>query len=55
MKLTTVGLFLIRLVFAVGHAVAGQTVVDAVSVSTLKVVHTSTGDVQSCGENNIRH
>jgi len=43
---TAVGLLLIRLVLAVCHAVAGQAVVDAVSVATLKVLHAATGDVQ---------
>lgn len=40
--LTAVGLFLIRLVLAVGHPITGQAVVDTVAVSTLKVIHTST-------------
>lgn len=40
--LTTIGQLLIRLILAVGHAITGQTVVDTVAVSTLKVIHTST-------------
>lgn len=42
--LTTVGLFLIRLVLTVGHAVTSQGVVDAVPVSALKLI-----DVVTCG------
>lgn len=45
-KLTTIRLFLIRLVLAVGHAVAGQAVVDAVAVTALEVVNASTRNVQ---------
>lgn len=37
----TVGLLLIRLVLAVRHPVTRQAVVDAVAVSTLKVIDTS--------------
>lgn len=40
--LTTVGLLLIRFVLAVGHAITGQAVVNAVAISALKVIHTST-------------
>jgi hypothetical protein len=43
----TVGLFLIRLVLAVGHAITGQAIVDAVTVATLKVIHVATRYVQS--------
>lgn len=45
-NLTTIGLLLIRLVLAVGHAVAGQAVVDTVSVPTLKVINASTRHIQ---------
>lgn len=44
--LTAVGLLLIGLVLAVGHAITGQAVVDAIAVSTLKVVHTPARHIQ---------
>lgn len=46
--LTTVGLFLIRLVLAVGHAIACQGVVDTVSISTLKLIDVVTRSVECC-------
>lgn len=51
--LTTVGLLLIRLVLAVRHAITGQAVIDTVSVSTLKVIHTSTWHIQCWWGRNI--
>lgn len=46
--LTAVGLFLVRLVLAVGHAVARQGVVDTVSVSALELVETVARSVEGC-------
>lgn len=46
--LTAVGLFLIRLVLAVGHAVTRQSVVDAVAVSTLELVEAVARRVEGC-------
>lgn len=46
--LTTVGLFLIRLVLAVGHAITSQGVVDTVSISTLKLINVVTCSVEGC-------
>lgn len=46
--LTAVGLFLVRLVLAVGHAVTRQSVVDAVAVSTLELIQTVARRVEGC-------
>lgn len=46
--LTTVLHLLVRLVLAVGHAVAGQLVVDALAVAALKLSVDVTGGVFSC-------
>ena len=46
--LTTVGLFLIRLVLAVGHAITSQGVVNTISVSTLKFINVVTCSVEGC-------
>lgn len=40
-SLTAVGLFLVGLVLAVGHAVTGQSVVHTVSIPTLKLIYTA--------------
>lgn len=53
MELTTIGLFLIRLVLAVGHAVTCQAVVDTVTVATLKVIHTSAWYIQCWWGRNV--
>lgn len=45
---TTIRLFLVRLVLAVGHAVTRQGVVDTVSVSTLKLINVVACSVESC-------
>ena len=45
--LTAVRLLLIRLVLAVGHTITGQGVVNAVSISTLKLINVVTCSVQS--------
>lgn len=44
--LTTVRLFLIRLVLAVGHAITSQGVVDTVSISTFKLIDVVTRGVE---------
>lgn len=46
--LTAVGLLLIGLVLAVGHAVTGQGVLDAVAISTLKLIHDVARGVERC-------
>lgn len=43
--LTTVRLLLIRLVLAVAHAITGQGVVNAVSISALKLINAVTCSV----------
>lgn len=48
LPLTTVGLFLIRLVFAVGHAITSQRVVNTISISTLKLIKVVTCSVKGC-------
>ena len=47
-SLTTVGLFLIRLVLAMGHAITSQGVVNTVSIPTLKLVNVVTCSVKGC-------
>lgn len=49
--LTAVRLLLIRLVLAVGHTITGQGVVNAVSISTLKLINVVTCSVQSWERN----
>lgn len=44
--LTTVGLFLIRFVLAVCHAITSQSVVNTVSISTLKLIYVVTCGVE---------